>query len=111
MPPFDAAVGQLHGKAVRVVISTGSVLAFAERHSPEFAASDDQGFLQKCALFKIGEQRGDRPFESDLKPTPEIGDRGQARFSELRPECQNGYCSARNGSNKCVTSSFNPSDV
>ena len=52
---FDAAVGQLHKKAVRVVISTGSVLAFAERHPSEFAVPDDQRFAQKSALFKIRE--------------------------------------------------------
>ena len=48
-------------------------------------------------------------FDVDLQRASETGDRGQSRFSELRPECQNGYCSARNGSNKCLTSSFNPS--
>ena len=41
------------------MISAGCILAFAERHSPEFAPPDDQSFLKESALFQIREQRGD----------------------------------------------------
>ena len=63
---FDAAAGHPHGETVVVVVA-----AFAEplvgagrgqfdgRCAAEFAAPQDEGFVEQTALFQVGEQGGD----------------------------------------------------
>ena len=41
-PAFHSAAGHPHGKTVRVVVSAGRTLAFAERHSAKFASPNDE---------------------------------------------------------------------
>src|SRR5262249_53523404 len=49
--PLDAAAGQPHCKAVRIVIA--AVPTFTERRAAEFTAPNDQRGFQQAAAFEI----------------------------------------------------------
>jgi len=57
---LDAAAGEPHGKAARMVVAAVIVLgemALAVDGAPEFAAPDDERVVEKPALLEIGNER------------------------------------------------------
>ena len=56
--PLDAAAGQPHGEAVRVVVAALALLR--HRHPAELAAPDDQRLVEQPAPLQVGQQAGDR---------------------------------------------------
>jgi len=57
--PFDAAARHPDGVAVGVMIAAeefGAVTFFVHRGASEFAAPDDQRFIEQAALFEVGDQ-------------------------------------------------------
>src|SRR5437879_2470245 len=54
---FDAAAGHPHGEAVRVVVAA---IAGAVGGASEFAAPNDQRFIQKASLFQVLEETCNR---------------------------------------------------
>ena len=57
---FDAATGHIHRKAVGIVVATRLSLELGCRLSSEFAAPDDERFVEHSTLFEILNQRSDR---------------------------------------------------
>ena len=57
--PFDAAAGQPHGKAVRIVVAARRPFPFGKRHPAEFASPQNQRAIQQSATFQVREQAGD----------------------------------------------------
>src|SRR5262249_11160797 len=63
-PGFDPAAGQPVGESFRIMIAPAGFPAgierFADRLASEFAAPDDEGFLEQSSLFEVAEKRRDR---------------------------------------------------
>ena len=64
---FDAGACHPHREGVRVVVAADEAFLELAVHvvlhhggAPEFAAPDDEGFIEKAALFEICEEAGDR---------------------------------------------------
>ena len=55
---LDAAAGEPHGEAVRIVIAAVAALRHGE--AAEFGAPDDEGGIEQAALLEVGEKAGDR---------------------------------------------------
>ena len=56
---FDAASGHPHCEAGGVVVAAGSLGVFGGGLTAEFAAPDDEGFVEEAALFEVFEEAGD----------------------------------------------------
>src|SRR5437868_6597137 len=56
---LDAGAGEPDGEGVRVVVAAGAA-ALDQGEPAEFAAPDDQRFVQQAAAFQVREQSGDR---------------------------------------------------
>ena len=54
---FDAASGEDHGEGVGVVVSA-VVAELVHGGAAEFAAPDDEGFVEHAALFEVGDEGG-----------------------------------------------------
>ena len=54
----NAATGHPDEKAVGVMVAP--IAFFRNGHPPEFAAPNNQGFIEETALLEIGQQGGDR---------------------------------------------------
>src|SRR5437764_1500242 len=57
--PLDAAAGQPHREAVRVVISAGALLELGGGLAAELAPPDDQGLVEQAAALEVLDQPGD----------------------------------------------------
>src|SRR5438105_1947587 len=55
----DAAAGQPHGEAVRVMIAAGPFLELGGGLAAELAAPDDQGLVEQAAALEVLDQAGD----------------------------------------------------
>src|SRR5208337_5192540 len=58
--PLDAAAGQPHGEAVRVVVAAGALGKLGSWLAAELASPDDQRLVKQTALLQVLDQAGDR---------------------------------------------------
>ena len=56
---FHSAAGHPHAETIRVLVSAGRTLAFAEWHATQFAAPHDKRGIEQPALLEVGQQCGD----------------------------------------------------
>src|SRR5437764_11509438 len=56
---LDAAAGQPHGEAVRVMIAAGPFLELGGGLAAELAPPDDQGLVEQAAALEVLDQAGD----------------------------------------------------
>ena len=56
---FEAAAGHPHREAVAVVVAAGAAAVFGGGLAAEFAAPDDERFIEQAALLEVFQQGGD----------------------------------------------------